>query len=329
MVACSRPLTFLACLAELPGPGIEAAKGACDLRAVLAQNAELTTKRFRVGALHGTVAAVAASVKARAQRAATCVGYRSQARDALRHCNADVALALALHADTVGRDVRFASGQRGRDQLDKLVLVDGAAAQFKIDGHMLGDGGGEFQRIDVFRGGVHDPNKFIYILPVAQGLDTAGGGTGPNGDQRLAQASDFLNPFGIVVGGNRSFHQSDVIGPLAHGTGGLGKIRNVNGSGYAQQFIFRVEQTQLTTVAGSKLEDCDPWLASDFRAHIFPVAAASGHRERWGHPYKRSAGHTDSARKNRPRTSCFVPWRGKYSPGRVREFPGRGRQTAS
>ena len=61
---------------------------------------------------------------------------------------------------------------------------------------------------------------------------------------------------GIVVGGNRSFHQSDVIRPLEHGTGGLGKIGDVNGSRYAQQFIFRVEQTQLTTVAGSKLEDC-------------------------------------------------------------------------
>src|SRR5208282_6601940 len=102
------------------------------------------------------------------------------------------------------------------------------------------------------------------------------------GDQRLALAPNFLNSLGIVVGGDRAFYQSNVIGSLDHCAGGLGKIRNVEGSGYAQQFIFGVEQTQLTAIAGSELEDCDPWLASDFRAHIFPVAAASGHRKRWG-----------------------------------------------
>src|ERR1035441_884517 len=273
-------------VASMPGPGIEATEGACDLRVVLAQNAQLIAERLRIGALHGAVAAVTSPVKARAQRAATRLGNRSQAGDALRHRNADVALAFALHADAVRRDIRFAPGQRGRNQLDQLVLVDGAAAQFEIHRHMFGDGGGEFQRIDVFRGGVHGPNKFIHILPVAQGLDAAGGGTGPNGDQRLRLPPNLLDAFGIVVGGNRSFHQCDVIRPLAHGTGGLGKIRNVKGAGYAQQFIFRVEQTQLATVAGSQLEDCDPWLASDFRAHIFPVAAASGHRERWGRPCK-------------------------------------------
>src|SRR5208337_1145178 len=55
---CSRPLTLLARLSELPGPGIEAAEGACDLRVVLAQNAELIAERLRIGALHGTEAAV-------------------------------------------------------------------------------------------------------------------------------------------------------------------------------------------------------------------------------------------------------------------------------
>ncbi len=85
---------LLARLAELPGPGIEAAEGARDLLVVLSQNAELASQRCSIGALHGPVAAVTAAIEAGTERAAAGLRNRSQTGNALRHRDADIALRL-------------------------------------------------------------------------------------------------------------------------------------------------------------------------------------------------------------------------------------------
>src|SRR6185437_16577888 len=66
--------TLLASTAELPCPGIEPTETAHQLVIRLSQDAQALSERSGVRCLHGTEAAVATAVKARAQRTTTCVG---------------------------------------------------------------------------------------------------------------------------------------------------------------------------------------------------------------------------------------------------------------
>ena len=88
---------------------LEVALAAC--RAASSQRAE----RRRVRRLHRPVAAVAAAVEGRAERAAAGVRHRPEAGRAVRHHHADVAPELALDADAVGR--RRSAGGRLRNAL--------------------------------------------------------------------------------------------------------------------------------------------------------------------------------------------------------------------
>ena len=96
-------------------------------------------------------AAVAAAPVGRAERAAAAVDDRPQAGDALGHHHADGAAALAFQADRAGREVRLAVLQQGGDHFHHHVLVDRAAPDLQVHRHVLGDGGGFLQVVQVFR----------------------------------------------------------------------------------------------------------------------------------------------------------------------------------
>ncbi len=57
----------------------------------------------------------------------------------MRDHDADIAPQFALDAYAVRRRDRPPSGEKGRDHLDKLALVDGTAAQLEIDLDVIGD----------------------------------------------------------------------------------------------------------------------------------------------------------------------------------------------
>src|SRR5690349_7697744 len=96
---------LLALDAERLRPGIEPPECADELIVTHTQALPPLTERLGVRALHRAVAAVAATVVCRADRAAAGMGDRPEARRALRHHHAHRAAALALDADAVARDL--------------------------------------------------------------------------------------------------------------------------------------------------------------------------------------------------------------------------------
>src|SRR5947209_18160984 len=75
-----------------------------------AELGKLLRQRHRVRRLHRPVAAVAAAVVARAERAAAGMGDRAKARRAVRDHHADIALQLALDAHAMRRHRRLPPG---------------------------------------------------------------------------------------------------------------------------------------------------------------------------------------------------------------------------
>ncbi|GAA4989940.1 hypothetical protein GCM10025734_16520 [Kitasatospora paranensis] len=80
-------------------------------------------------------------------------------------------------------DIGGASGEVRGDDLDQLTAVDGAATQFEVDGDVGADGGGGGEGGDVVGAGVDGGPELLDVRVVAQRLDAAGGGAGPDGHQ--------------------------------------------------------------------------------------------------------------------------------------------------
>ena len=88
---------------------------------------------------------------------------------------------------------------------------------------------------------------------VAQGLDPAGGGTGPDGDEPPRAPADLEDSGGVGLGGDRALHQRDVVGTLDLGPRHLGEVGDPDGTGEGQQLVFAVEQAELAAVARGEL----------------------------------------------------------------------------
>src|SRR6185437_8814029 len=126
----------LALLAEGLGPVVDAAEAPQRLLRHHALPDEPIGERSRVGALARTEAAVATAIVARTEGAAAGVRHRAEARLAAGHGHADVPAALAFHADALVADARPPAREHRGDQLEELILGDGAAAQLEVDGHV-------------------------------------------------------------------------------------------------------------------------------------------------------------------------------------------------
>jgi hypothetical protein len=66
----------------------------------------------------------------------------------VRDHHAHVAALLALETHAVGRDVRLAADQQGRDDLQQLAPVDRAAVQLEVDVHVRRDRG-DVARVEI------------------------------------------------------------------------------------------------------------------------------------------------------------------------------------
>jgi hypothetical protein len=82
---------------------------------------------------------------------------------------------LALHANAVRGNVRFAFIQGCVDDFKQLGLVDGATAQFKIDLNMFAYWSRLAQCFDVFWFGVNGGHELFDVFEVAKCLNAAGG----------------------------------------------------------------------------------------------------------------------------------------------------------
>ena len=173
----------------------------------------------------------------------------------MRDRDADVAAALALHADAVARDPRLAALELGGEHLEQLVLVDRAAAQLEVDLHVRGDRGRARQGRDVLRVGVDDRAELGDVGEVAQRLDAAGGGAGADRDHPARHLADLLDPLELVGGGDRALDQRHVVRALHHRPGGLGEVGDLDRAGEWDQLVLAVEQGQLAAVARRELPD--------------------------------------------------------------------------
>ena len=131
----------------------------------------------------------------RAERAAAGLGDRAEAR-ADAPCDEDAGdpASLALEADRLVGQLRPAPDGQGGEQLEQLAGGDGAAAQLRVDRHVVGDRRRGRERLDVFGLRVDRRPERVVVGPVAQRLDAAGRRAGADRDQqrRLAPELDDL-----------------------------------------------------------------------------------------------------------------------------------------
>jgi hypothetical protein len=130
----------LALFAKRLGAGVKAAERAHDIRFAHTERvAEPCGKRCGVRRFLRSVAAVAATVISRANRAATGMRDRSKAWRPVRYYHANGPAQLAFDAHAVRPNVRSAIAQERADDFDQLMLVYRAAPQLEIDKHMIND----------------------------------------------------------------------------------------------------------------------------------------------------------------------------------------------
>ena len=222
-------------------------------RRAMPSDGEFARYRRGVGVLDGAEATIAATVVGRADRAAPAVGNRPQARRPVRDHDADIASPLAIDADAVIGDRRLASGEKGLNDLEQLTLVDRTAAQLEIDGHMGADRRRGRQRAQVFRMRIDCGRKLADFGEVAQRLNPAGGGAGPDRHQAARAPAHAQNALRVGRRRDRALDQRQIVWPRHYAPRRLGEIGDVDPLGEREQFVFAIEQAQLATIAGSEL----------------------------------------------------------------------------
>ena len=146
---------------------------------------ELTGQADQIRLSRWPVTAVATTIERRTNRVAAGLRNRPQAGDPLSDHHANGASSFAIETDAVHRRSRAATGQHGLNDFDQLILIDRTAAQFKVDFHVVGDGGRGRQRRNIVRRGVDRTDELIAVGPVAQGLNATGCCTGTDRDQKF------------------------------------------------------------------------------------------------------------------------------------------------
>ena len=115
------------------------------------------------------------------------------------------------------RDARLAPVQERRHDLEQLVFVHRTAPQFEVDRHVIGDGRGGRQGLDVFGRGVDNRQVLADILVVAQGLDSACRGTRADRHEEPRLPADLLDPLGVGGSRDRALDEREGVRALDHG----------------------------------------------------------------------------------------------------------------
>ncbi len=210
--------------------------------------------------------AVAAAVMARAQDAAARLRDGAETRRAVRDHYAQIALALAVEADTVRRHIRLAAIQKGGHHVEELRLVDRTAAQFEIDRHVAGNRSRGAERLDILRAGIDRGGEGAHIGEIAQSLDTAGRRAGTDRDELFRGAPDGLDALPIMRCRDRAFDQRQVVGTADLAAPCLGEVRDFDSVGQGQQFVLAIEDRQLAAVARREFPHCE--LRPPRRRHV-------------------------------------------------------------
>ena len=108
------------------------------------------------------------------------------------HEDADVGGGLALLAYRVARDPGRPAGQVGGQDLEELMGVHRATPHLEVHRHVSRDRCRSAERVDVTRVGVDGAHVLAYGGVVAQALDAARGGAGPDGHQERDEPRTIL-----------------------------------------------------------------------------------------------------------------------------------------
>jgi hypothetical protein len=121
--------------------------------------------------------------------------------------HADRPAPLALDADAVCPYARAPAVQVGVDDLEQLALVDRAAVQLEVDGHVGADRRRRLKRADVVGLRVDERGEGLDVGEVAQRLDAAGVGAGADRDERAGLAPDLADALRVVARRDRPLDQ--------------------------------------------------------------------------------------------------------------------------
>src|SRR3989304_4185813 len=109
------------------------------------------TDRRGIRRFFRTIAPETTAMIGRAQGIAPGLRHRAKAWRTMGDQSADDALPLAFHANAVARDVGFPSVEKRVHDFQQLKLIDRATAQLKIDEHVIGNGSGLCEYLEIGR----------------------------------------------------------------------------------------------------------------------------------------------------------------------------------
>src|SRR6266568_3708659 len=129
----------LALLTECLSIGIESTERSHNVLISCTKMLPLSTQRGSIGRLFRTKAPVAPTMIGRTDGTAAGMSDGAETWRTMGNHYTYCSVSLAIHTDTIWWSVRLASVQESTEYLHKLMFVDGATAQFKVNRHVVGD----------------------------------------------------------------------------------------------------------------------------------------------------------------------------------------------
>ena len=174
-----------------------------------------------------------------------------------RDDDAGRAAPLAFGADGFVGQLRPPPDDERRQQLEELARIDRAAAQLGVDDDVVGDRGGDGQRLDELGSRIDGRRPRSMVGPVADGLDPAGGRAGADRDERRRLAAQAEQLLELLVRADRALDEEDVERSGRAARGRLREFDDVEPLGDREQVVLEVEDGQLAAVARGELDDTD------------------------------------------------------------------------
>ena len=163
--------------------------------------------------------------------------------------------------------------EEGRDHLEQLALVDRAAVQLEVDGHVGGDRRRGLECRDVLRRRVDGRDELAHVGEVRAPGCRRRWRRRRSSRAAVDCAAHLADPLRVVLGRDRSLDERQVVRALHRRAAAPRGSSDLDLAGEREQLVLAVEQGELAAVTRGELPDGERRLARPLTAPSPPAAA--------------------------------------------------------